>query len=404
MSRPGSRWGELLTIVAVGIVFTPVLWAIGGESDYTVHAGEAQYWSEHGTTRIPLPNFLFAGLAVVAHAVIPVVGFLGSALAVALVAQITLGVLLFRALSPEDAVAPPIATALLALSLMLIMPVNLFTAPSHNLYFGYLAPSPHHNPTLVLLKPLAWLAFVAATRTFAAPPATSSPGRLTATALIVALGTLAKPNFTMVLLPSLALALGLGWRRGAAVDARAFWLGFAIPGAGVLAAQYAVTFSAAQVAHPSNVESGIAFAPLAVMRALSPEGLGAKFLLSVLFPVSVVAAFPGEARRDPTLGFAWLCFAVGAFVAYGFSETGPRALDGNFLWSGQITLFVLFVVSLRFALERMRDETDSQGGIGARVPLVVGVYGLHVAAGLLWLAVQGLHRIDPTFPILRDWF
>ena len=52
-----------------------------------------------------------------------------------------------------------------------------------------------------------------------------------------------------------------------------------------------------------------------------------------------------EARRDTMLNLAWLTFGFATLQTYLLAEAGPRFNDGNFAWSSQISLFVLFTVS-----------------------------------------------------------
>jgi len=410
MSLPGPA--RLFTASLVIAVFAPILWTLGPESDYLVHTGEARHFAEHGSTRIPLPAFLFAGLTVIAQSILPGQSFLVAGIFVAQGTLLVLGILLCGQLerawpNGADRTRAQLAIPFCAMSLMLVTPIHLATLADHNLYHGYIGISVHHNPTVTLLKPLALLAFGLAVR---ALTTRESTGRLkSSAAVVVALGVLAKPNYAIALLP--ALVTFAAWRTfvgtrseiraGVRVDFGLVALGFVGPACAVLLWQYAYTYSSAQSPHPAEASSAIAFAPLLAMSTFSESGVGglaARLVASILFPVCVTALYFDAAKHDLAMGFAWMGFAFGAFYTYFMVETGPRFADGNFLWCGQITLFVLFVASSTFALQRAAVDRSARRWICA------GVYGLHVISGVIWYAIPFLHSFDPSASVLRDWF
>ncbi|MCH2173086.1 hypothetical protein MK489_20090 [Myxococcota bacterium] len=399
--------GLTLLLISTALLASGMLWALGGESDYTVHAREAEHWARHGTTRIPLPNFLFAGLTALLHLAVPGLSSLNAAFGVSLFAQLLLATLLYSLLEQSRTRAhglrAPLVIAGLTLSLMLVMPVNLFTAGDRNLYHGYVAISAHHSPSMALLKPLALWVFIAACRSLE-PGAHVGLGRIMGTAAIVILATLAKPSYTIALLPALCAAVFLTRRSKPLPDLRALGMGIAFPACAVLAWQYLYTYSAGQAAHPSHTPSSIEWAPLAVMGTLSPDHLAIKYAMSILFPALVLGAWWSETRRSRSLILAWSTFVVGSLYAYLLAETGPRNLDGNFLWSAQIALFLLFVCSLRFLMDKAALPDVSAPGTRIRVRVCGGAFALHLASGLFWYAVPLAHRMDPTFPLLREWF
>ena len=83
------------------------------------------------------------------------------------------------------------------------------------------------------------------------------------------------------------------------------------------------------------------------------------------------------------LSLAWLSFFFGCAYAYLLAESGPRAMHGNFWWSAQVSLFVLFFESVRFCLEQERAFVVREGGVRLRWPLCLSgtALGLHMVAG-----------------------
>jgi len=341
--------------------------------DFRFHNGVAAEMAAGAPLELPHPlyHILTAALAAATGFPVPWAG-----IAVAVLAQAGLGLVAFvdlRAAAGGRVAVPAVA----ALGLTLVAPLFWLTPASREFYFGYLFPNAFHNPTIILLRPLALGLFLACALVLAGHE--PRPGRSAGLALLTVACALAKPSYLICLLP----ALGLAWLLdGLPRDRRwsALLLGVLVPGALVAAAQAWFTLTTDRM-EPTT----IAFAPLEVVFLHTRRDvplLAAKLALSIVFPLVVAASFAREAARDAALRVAWLAFLAGAFYAYGLAETGPRMIHGNFLWSGQAATAVLFAASARFALGRIRAAGG--GGHGARLRLAAcaGAFALHVASGL----------------------
>jgi hypothetical protein len=121
------------------------------------------------------------------------------------------------------------------------------------------------------------------------------------------------------------------------------------------------------------------------------------FLLSIAFPLCLVAARWPAARRDGPLMLAWLVFGIGAAYGYVLAEAEPYTGDGNWLWSGQVALFVLFAESVLFLRSRAAKVTESAG---RWLKVCVLVLAVHLACGLVWYGAEVLqpHRWWFPFP------
>jgi len=226
-------------------------------------------------------------------------------------------------------------------------------------YLGYVATNAYHNPTMPALKPFALLLFAYVSLTFvqskqpanwAAPsavaasaeeasPASSLSSRTIwiITAALVVLGALAKPSYNVCLLPAVLMYAAYRRVKGHRVDFALLGRGVFVPMFLMLAWQYLFTYKTGN--------SGVLFLPLAAMSVFSSY-LIPKYFLSILFPLTVYVLYK-PARRDPILTLAWWVFGVASFYTYLLAEAG-RVGHGNFIWSGQIGLFVLFVQSMIF--------------------------------------------------------
>lgn len=335
-------------------------------TDYRWHARAAAELASGGEPATP--HFLFQALLVVLHGLTPGRDWTQSALDLTVLCQVALALLIASLLEaswprPLDARSAAIASGL-ALALVVAGPVNLGSWGERNLYLGYLSPSTHHNPTATLLRPLALAVWARASlRLSTAGP---TPVRATlADAALSLLGVLAKPSQAIALLPALVPLAALRLLRRQVAQWRPLLLGFLLPLLAVLGWQYLVLVGGG---------AGVEWAPLRVM-SLFPGGRLARLLLSLLFPLCVVLLHWRAVRRDGALGLAWLSFGVGLGWVYGFAESGERFTNANLLWTGQVTLFVLFVASVRLLV---REPAASLG----RAALCWLAFGLHVTGGL----------------------
>ena len=381
-AAPGIEHGAvaapLIATVLGAAVFGAILtrgfttWESFG--DFAVHNERASHLADGG--RLEMPHPLYHLLVIVLHALLPHVGFGTAGLWVALATQSLLVLTVYAALRSGfglGARPSPLAAAAMALPLCLVAPVYLLTRARRQRYFGYVYPNTFHSPTMILLRPFALGLFVACAAVLSDRRA---PAALLA-ALTLACG-LAKPNYLICLFPALVLLAIADRRPGARERWRALTLYVIVPGAALLALQAWFTLATDRM-RPSE----LAWAPLAVIRNYVPDSwplIAAKLALSSLFPLSVLLAFPGELRREPGLRLAWLAFAIGVVYSYGFAELGPRLGEGNFLWCGQVTLFVLFVASARTLLGR----TAAGPRDALRIAACAVVFLAQLASGLAY--------------------
>jgi hypothetical protein len=335
-------------------------------TDFRWHAAAAAELSRTGQPATP--HFLFQALLVAAHAAWPALDWVNAGLALAVVCQVVLALLVASLLEaavqrPQDGRGPVLAGGL-ALALVIAGPVNILSWSDRSLYLGYLSPSTHHNPTATLLRPLALALFCRVSAYSFADRGLRARAIVLDAGLSVA-AVLAKPSQALALVPAvLALVAGRLARRKP-VSWRPLTLGFLIPTLAVLAAQYASL---------RGEGAGVGWAPLAVM-SLFPGDKLARLLLSLLFPLSVLALHPAALKRDGTLGLAWMSFGWAALWVYGFAETGERLTNANLLWTGQVALFVLFFASVRFLV------SEASGDWRRRVPCWTA-FVLHLAGGV----------------------
>ena len=170
-------------------------------------------------------------------------------------------------------------------------------------------------------------------------------------------------------------------------------LGAVLPAIPVLLFQYVGFFTGAAEAVPAEslqgpefASSSVIFAPFAVFLTREPNALllGVKFLLAIAFPLVMYLSDFSRWRKNKLLNLAWVAFIFGAIFSYFFAEGGERLTHGNFVWSGQIGLFLLLMVSMLAYVQWWREEKPSSSGFLLSGTLLL----LHLVSGVIWHGVN----------------
>ncbi len=362
----------------------PIVVRMIADSDFPFHLASAEQFA--GTGRITVPHFLLQvvlGMLIATRmfastASAGVVFFCGVYMATAAAACWYIA----RAGDRRTSLA---ASAILAVAVLMAAPI-VPRSMDDLFLIGYFPPNVYHNPTMLVAKPLLVWALVSAVAAFTRTGA-ASWRELTVLALPVVLLGIAKPNYLGCLVPVVAGAAL--WNR---VTAQPVSLvrAFAICSAAVLTL---VGSWALYRSDQLGFEAGVIVAPLRVIALYSPVdafSLVRHLVVSVAFPLVVIALWPRDAWRDPAMRIALGGTVAGLFFSYVMAESGPRLPDGNFLWTGQMAVFVLFLASARFARERLTLRGAS-GVMFGRLLAVAVVLALHVEAGIRHARV----KVDP---------
>jgi len=341
---PPIRFGRLAVpvVILTGLIHGPVLYAmIRNGYDYQVHMEIAVQTMLSG--RILVPHFLLH-LGIIAGSLFAPGAVPRATFLVLLLAIMATGAIVARMIHREG--QTPATTTLMTIALLLAAPVAILAPLDRHLYLGYISTNVFHNPTMLLLKPLALVSFILTVGALENRRAVSA-----STLAVFGLATigcaLTKPNFTICLLPAAVALIAIRMVLKQPVNLKLLLIGLIVPAVASLVIQFTVTYGENQLQGVYAGKSDIILAPLAVMRSYS-SWLFPKLLLSLAFPAAVLATHARKALKDPGMQLCWLSFGAGAVYTYLFAEAGPRMFQGNFTWSAQITLFVLFVYSAAF--------------------------------------------------------
>lgn len=380
--------GAVLAAAFSCLLYVPVVIRLIPSGDYYHHILFAK--EIYQTHHLVLPHFLFhvmiIGLFKLTGAAFETDALWVLAASFALTGAFVYGEAA-RVLMPADGsksaqVGGAAAALLLAAAILLMQP--LLKPGLHSYQIGYLWAEPYLSPTYTVMKPLALasavIAVILLTRT--------DPPRMAviAAAIATAAATLAKPNFTICLLPAACMLGAARWWRREAVDAKAIILGLILPAAAVLVMQYYLSYS--RFGPQSGYHNAIVFAPFKAIGRFGGH-LGMKLVLSAAFPIAVYGLYWKSAVRNARLNFAVLLFAFGIGYSYFLSEK-QNWEHANFVWSGYITLFILFVFSATFFFRQLRTASwKGKEALRHCVPLLLLL--LHVRSGIL-VEIATLHQ------------
>lgn len=256
-----------------------------------------------------------------------------------------------------------------SLTLTLVAPVMLLASLDGAYYYGYIGLANYHNPTVHLLRPLALFSFILVLRAF--EERKSAWGWVVLSALLIIFSALAKPNYALSILPALACMVTLRLWQKQPIGWRMLLWGGLFPGILVLGFQSSIMYLG-----PEAEPGGIRLAPLLVESAFSDHLLW-KFLLSALFPLTLLAVDFRRVLQSPALQLAWIAFLGGAAQTYLLAESGAREMHANFRWSAQITLFLLFAASIRHFARALPTDWKARAGVWV-------AYLAHLAGGIAY--------------------
>jgi hypothetical protein len=369
----GQRVGLFAFVSAIFVlVFAVFLW-VQPEGDLETHIGYARSIQSVGNIQSPhfLLQLLLRGLYAIG---------LPYRAGMALLLGACYGgmaVLIARELQRRGARLPLGLAWLMVTSVLLASHVFLFTAAVPNFYYGYFVPIAYHNPTQQLCKLFGlWIWF----RYSAHFLGNRRPSwrQASATGVLCVLSAISKPSFLIAFLPLAGGIALVDLARRRIARFLQFALAVAAPAALVLLAQAAFTYGEA-------ARGTLLFAPFAVF---DPYQTLFKLPLSILFPLAALSALAigrthpagDDSAQGSTFVAAWLFAAVALFETLFLAEA-DFVQAGNFAWTGQMGVFLLYVESMLWLICRPRRLSRRHADV------IWAIFGLHVLSGLIWYGV-----------------
>ena len=352
-------------------------------------------FGKHITKALALPDstghlvhVLYHAIFLSIHELAPSAPHKTAALWAILLIMLPVPIMAFALLRKASGGALP-TNVLIAVSFALTILTPIAVWPSRSM-LGYMNPIVYHNPTIITARlfviPLSLLAL----RIFQLQIGRSLNHRvyfLLLSASIILLATLAKPSFTLALLPGCCLFAARRILRRQVIDWPLLLFGFCLPGASLMGLFFALAYVS------NDSDSAIALGFLMQMQAWIPVWrIPVQLILSLLFPLAVYALYFEQARRHLYLNLCWVIFAVAAATAYLLYESGERLGHGNFVWGSYNAIFLLMFASLLFVVEQYARERQLESGdlnsfgvgISRNVAIASSCFGLHVLSGIAY--------------------
>ena len=366
LSLPVNFFTKLDILLAVAIsllsaaAFFPIMQGlVAAHRDYSAHAYFAQLLREQGTLLSPacLLHVFVAGLVELGLAS----SYKSALLGVVVCSHGAVAAVLYLcarwAFGTVDGILGRLVPAVVAILGPFVQPPVSWKATYS---IGYLWAEPYYSPTYALSKPFA-LASAAFAAYFLVTTTKPSWRAISLCAVSVALGAIAKPSFMICALPAVVLCAAYRHVRKASFSLPGVLYGWVLPALSVLVWQYYRTY--ASIGTASQYGDSILFAPLAVMRYHTND-IAIPYLLSALLPLSVLLVYGRRAWADSGFRFSAIPFLFGTAYTYTLAEK-LRFTAGNFLWSGYITLFVVYFFAVVFVLKQV---TNSPPTVRALLP------------------------------------
>ncbi len=359
-SKSAFSWKTLIYLVVLTIPFVVMTFHQMEAGDYPDHLEFAVELAENGFV-IALPHTLFAKSVVILRTLLPftLIIRLGENVRTIVLShsyEITALLVMaaayfftafavwkqaFQEFSERGFKRIHLWSMIATLVLMFVGPIFFFTYPGRQ-YLGYFSANPFHNPTFILLKPLALLWFyIAAENLFKK----SGLKLILITALIVFLASSAKPSFSLTFLPAIALVwLCFYTKKFKQLNWPLLIWGMGVVAVLVLSTQYLVSYTAAGL--DESVEKFV-FAPFKTLMSYSSFGyeIPLKIVMSAVFPLYVTIYYWKEIKSKLTFQLGWMNFLVGLIMTLLFAEE-TRYAHGNFLWGSMTGIFILFVITV----------------------------------------------------------
>ncbi len=268
-------------------------------------------------------------------------------------------------------------TELLALLLNIVMPCYI-KGFSDGRYIGMHTSSIWHNSTYLLMKWMGlWtlLIYFKIEKNISKKMTVKSYLYFT---LVLTLTTAAKPNFFLAVTPVMLVFLIMDLVSKKAPVSRLILFGSSvIPSFAVMLLQNSALYS---------VNAGDNKIVLAPGRAMSIHAgnLPAVIVLSIAFPLMMLALHFRDLFKEKVMLFAWLSAGVGFLEYFLLSEEGARNMDANFSWGYAFTIILIFGISLLVWIKDILAIKEKKTAIKAYLAVSGVVLLYHTYCGLLF--------------------
>ena len=257
----------------------------------------------------------------------------------------------------------------------LLLLVSAIFAPFFNrhVYLFQGSPNVWHNPTLIAVKPFAFLALMLVVPFFLEARLQRKIGSYFLIAGTLLLSTWIKPNFVLSFLPALAIWIVLRYPKRLDL----YWKSFVVvlPSLFYLALQYTGTYG-------SEPGRGIVFDFLGVWSLYSPNPWFS-LALATAFPVLLTLFRFRNVMRDPYFLLCALNMVIATLQMMCLAESGRFYSNANFAWGYMLGLSLIFTLGMVKYLEWVHTTRTTVIEL-AKITVVTVALSLHVISGIYY--------------------
>lgn len=250
-----------------------------------------------------------------------------------------------------------------------------------NIYLGQGSPNIWHNPTNLMVKPFALVAFFLIVKICNNIKNTKCQKKeYILLMVLMTFSVLAKPSFFQGIVPALGvyIVINLVIYKFKNIKQFLFLCVAFVPSFLVVVYQYYVSFVT------SDGAGGIGIGWFVAKSIFSPNPW-ISLLLVIAFPLIYLILNVKKLKSETDLQLAWLLFVVTWLMGSLLYETGPRMNDGNFGWALQLAYYILFVVSAKnLFCEKVFLNSMEKKQLFKRVLLIL-VLSAHFVSGIMYV-------------------
>ena len=217
-------------------------------------------------------------------------------------------------------------------------PFYFQAVPHEIIIVGSLITQPWHNSTYIAMRLFAILSFLSFVQLLEEDSSRVNPKSIVRFFVLLLITNLFKPNFVIAFAPAafLICLIELIRNHGKGL-VKYIWFGVAfLASLAPLFYQYIVLFQ-------SESESGITLS-LGRFQGYMETGFFPWLLISnLIFPLIVTVLSFVNHRKNNILLLSWILEIITFFEMMFLTETGPRAMDGNFSWGIYLSSLILFI-------------------------------------------------------------
>ena len=258
--------------------------------------------------------------------------------------------------------------------ILMAAPIFFFTFPDR-MFLGYIMGNRYDSPTYILSKPFVLLVFLGIVDNLM-----SKWDWKQALFMVLAIlcATLAKPSFTITIIPALGILLILNIKKLKSVN----WF-YLIGPIGLTA--FLVLLSQFIINYVGARGDRVIFAPFQSILIQVPNLflLSLLILMSIVFPLLVTILHWKNIKNDLGFQLAWINFIIAAIYGLVFAEEINMGVN-NFWNSPMIGVFVLFFVTIAYWGKDLIENIRSNRKLSGRQIVTSCVLGLHFICGIIY--------------------